>query len=238
MPRTARVPTGGICCHVLNRGNGRDTVFHGSGDYQAFVDLIGLACDRIDMRVLGWCLMPNHFHFILRPYQDGDLGKWMQWLMTSHVRRHHKRFGTCGHVWGGRFKSFPLQQRRMTAAERDSGQIEGGSPLLTVLRYVERNPLRSNLVEQAEDWPWSSLRWWAFPSEAPDWARAKGDGRHRPANWLDIVNTPQTEKELTALRDSIKRGRPFGGPKWTRRIAVEIGLEHTLRPLGRPRRSP
>jgi len=219
---------------VLNRGNGRATVFHGPGDYAAFVELMGLACQRINMRLLGWCLMPNHFHFLLRPYEDGDLGRWMQWLMTSHVRRHHKRFGTSGHIWGGRFKSFPLQRRQPTAAERAAGVIETAGPLWTVLRYVERNPLRADLVDRAEDWEWSSLRWWAFPSEAPVWARS--DQPERPTKWLEFVNEPQTKEELEALRRSLTRGRPFGGKRWVERIAREIGLEHTLRPLGRPRK--
>jgi len=217
---------------VLNRGNGRSTVFHGPCDYQAFVDLMGLACQRIRMRLLGWCLMPNHFHLILRPYEDGDLGRWMQWLMTSHVRRHHKRFATSGHLWGGRFKSFPLQRRRPTRSEQAAGVIETAGPFWTVLRYVERNPLRANLVDRAEDWPWSSLRWWAFPSEAPDWAGK--DDSDRPTKWLDIVNQPQTKEELDALRCSVKRGRPFGAKQWVRKTAKTVGLEHTLRPLGRP----
>lgn len=219
---------------MLNRGNGRATVFHGPGDYAAFVELMGLACQRINMRLLGWCLMPNHFHFLLRPYEDGDLGRWMQWLMTSHVRRHHKRFGTSGHIWGGRFKSFPLQRRQPTAAERAAGVIETAGPLWTVLRYVERNPLRADLVDRAEDWEWSSLRWWAFPSEASVWARP--DQPERPTKWLEFVNEPQTKEELEALRCSVTRGRPFGGKRWVERISREIGLEHTLRPLGRPRK--
>jgi len=232
MPRKIRGSTGGICCHVLNRGNGCAEVFHGPGDYQEFVNLLPLACERVNMRLLGWCLMPNHFHLLVRPYADGDLARWMQWLMTSHVRRHHKRYGTSGHIWGGRFKSFPLQRRRPTSAERGEGVIETADPFWTVLRYIERNALRANLVEHAEDWPWSSLRWWAFPSEAPQWAKA--DCPQRPAQWLEMVNKPQTKEELDAVRCSVIRGRPFGTQGWVQRTAKAFGLEHTIRPLGRP----
>ena len=62
MPRTARASVGDMCYHVLNRGNARAAVFRKDGDYDAFLDLIADACDRIPMRVLGYCLMPNHFH--------------------------------------------------------------------------------------------------------------------------------------------------------------------------------
>jgi REP element-mobilizing transposase RayT len=90
MPRTARASVGDICYHVINRGNAQIEVFHKDGDYRAFVELIGLACQRISMRVLAYCVMPNHFHLVVWPRSDKDLGRWMQWLLTAHVRRYHQ----------------------------------------------------------------------------------------------------------------------------------------------------
>jgi len=167
MPRTQREETGGLYCHVLNRGNGRAEVFHDEGDYAGFLELLSLACERVAMRVAAVCLMPNHFHLVVRPRGDGDLGRWMQWLMTSHVRRYHRRYGTSGHVWQGRYKSFVVQHRRPSAAARASGVVSVADPLWTVVRYVERNPLRAGLVGRAEDWPWSSLAWWMKRGLAP-----------------------------------------------------------------------
>ncbi|MEX2139426.1 MAG: transposase [Pirellulales bacterium] len=102
-----------------------------------------IICERLPMRLLGYCLMPNHFHLVLWPLGDGDLSHWMQWLLTAHVRRYHRHYHGSGHVWQGRFKAFPIEQ---------------DEHLLTVLRYVERNPLRAGLVERAKDWKRSSLR--------------------------------------------------------------------------------
>ena len=99
MPRTARASAANWVYHVLNRGNAQAEVFHKEDDYAAFVRLMEEACERISMRVLGWCLMPNHFHLVLWPRGDGDLSRWMQWLMTSHVRRYHRHYGSSGHVW-------------------------------------------------------------------------------------------------------------------------------------------
>jgi putative transposase len=82
VPRIARGKTGGICNHVINRGNAKVTVFHDDEDYDGFLRLIGLACRRTPMRVVGCCLMPNHFHLVVWPYGDEDLAAWMQWLMT------------------------------------------------------------------------------------------------------------------------------------------------------------
>ena len=147
MPRTARASAGNYCYHVLNRGNARQEVFHKPEDYAAFLRLMAEANERPQgpsMRILAYCLMPNHFHLVLWPRDDGDLSRWMQWLLTSHVRRYHRHYGGSGHVWQGRFKAFPIQK---------------DDHLLAVLRYVERNPLRARslAVRKAERWPGSSV---------------------------------------------------------------------------------
>ena len=87
MPRTSRASRGGFVYHVLNRGNGRSDVFHKDDDFAAFVNLMLEAHEKVPMRLTGFCLMTNHFHLLLWPHEDGDLSRWMQWLMTSHVRR-------------------------------------------------------------------------------------------------------------------------------------------------------
>ncbi|MCB9892986.1 MAG: transposase [Planctomycetes bacterium] len=146
MPRPVRLAPADFCYHVINRGNGRAEVFHKPDDYAAFLRILSLACERHDMRLLAWCLMPNHFHFVVWPRRDGDLPRMMQWLTTCHVRRYHRHNKGSGHVWQGRYKSFIA---------------EGGRHLLAVLKYVERNPVRAGLVKRSEHWPWSSVAAWA-----------------------------------------------------------------------------
>jgi REP element-mobilizing transposase RayT len=104
MPRTARADLGGYCYHALNRGNGRATMFHDHDDYQTFVRLLRDACARLPMRLLSFCLLPNHFHLVLWPQADDQLGPWMQWLLTAHVHGYRKRYGGSGHVWQGKIK--------------------------------------------------------------------------------------------------------------------------------------
>ncbi len=166
--------------------------------------------------------MPNHFHLVLWPHGDGDLGRWMQWLLTSHVRRYHRHRGGSGHVWQGRYKAFPTQT---------------GEHILTVLRYVERNPLRAGLVRRAEDWRWSSLRWFAHPGpDRPPWL---SDGpMPRPPDWLAWLRQAEGDQELAALRRSVNRGTPLGQDAWVTRTAKALGLEFTIRPRGRPRIHP
>jgi putative transposase len=139
MPRTARFVVANYCYHVLNRGNKKAPFFHESADYVQFLALLELAQQRLDVPILAACLMPNHFQLVVRPRRAEDLGLWTHWAFTTHVRWHHAKYGTTGRLWQVRFKAFLIQQDHH---------------LLTVMRYVERNALRANLVERAEDWKW------------------------------------------------------------------------------------
>ncbi len=219
MPRTARASVGGYYYHVLNRGNARSRVFHQPDDYAAFIQIIGESSVRLPLELLAYCLMPNHFHLVLRPSADGDLSRWMQWLLTTHVRRYLKYYGHSGHVWQGRFKAFP---------------IEDDDHLVTVVRYVERNPLRAGLVVQAEDWPWSSLASWG--DRAAISPRLSPNDRLRRGDWCEFVNRPMTQSETDAIELSIRRDRPFGSDNWTRNTADRLGLQSSLRPRGAQKR--
>ena len=220
MPRTARASVGSVCYHVLNRGNGRQEVFHKADDYTAFLNLLTEASDRLPIRLLSYCLMPNHFHLVVWPRGDGDLGRWMQWLLTSHVRRYHRHYHTSGHVWQGRFKAFPIQSNEH---------------LLTVMRYVERNPVRAKSlpIRKAERWPWSSI---GAPPKGVLKPPLEPGPVPRRRDWLAWVNQPQNAAELESLRTSLARGRPFGSERWQKRTATRLDLEFTLRSRGRPRK--
>src|SRR5437763_12062268 len=139
MPRRARIAPGGIVYHALNRGNGREKLFRKSDDFAAFERIMIEALRRYPIRLLGYCLVPNHWHLVLWPARDGQMTQFLRWLTQTHSQRLHAHRHTAGtgHVYQGRFKSFPI--------ERDEH-------LLAVLRYVERNALRARLVQRAQDW--------------------------------------------------------------------------------------
>lgn len=216
MPRRSRSLPGGLCYHVINRGNAKATVFHSNRDYDAFVALMQFACERVPMRLLAYCVMPNHFHLVLWPWEDGQLSRWMHWLMTCHVSRHRLRRGTTGHIWQGRFKAFPIQQDRH---------------LLTVMRYVERNPLRANLVSSACDWRWSSIA--ASPARDHTCLLSHSPVE-KPANWPELVDKPHTEEELRSLRRCSQKSAPFGSGRWRQQIAARLGPKAALHEPGRP----
>jgi putative transposase len=221
MGRTLRIAEAGYVYHILNRGNARRAFLHKPGDYNAFLRVLDEANQKVPMRILAWCLMPNHWHLVLWPHSGPDLSRFVGWLTLTHTQRWHAHYhnvGT-GHLYQGRFKSFPIQE---------------DNHFYAVCRYVERNALRAGLVaERAEAWAWSSLA-----------QRLHGAGAGQsllspwplpcPDNWVELVNEPQTEAELQAIRRSVKRGQPFGSEAWVAAAAERLHLQQTLRPQGRP----
>ena len=211
MPRIPRGQQGGYAYHVINRGNGRATVFHKPQDYEAFLTLLAEAKQRHRVKLFAFCLMSNHFHLVLEPAHQTALSEFMQWLLTSHVRRYHRYYGSSGHIWQGRFKSFPVQ--------RDEH-------LFTVLRYVLQNPVRAGLAGTAGKWRWSSLRRPQLidPCPVDDDSQA-----------LEQLTEPIKDEQLVTVRECLNRQRPFGKLDWQAEVASRFGLGSTLRPRGRPR---
>ena len=222
MGRALRVTAGGLAYHVLNRANARMHIFDKSKDYEAFEQILAEAVRRYKMRLLAYCVMPNHWHLVLWPREDGDLSAFVGWLTLTHTQRwhaHRDSVGT-GHLYQGRFKSF---------------LVESDDYLWTVCRYVERNALRGGLYERAEQWRWSSL-----------WRREFGDTECRavlskwpidlPKDWVRRVNRAESQRDLEALRRCVNRGQPFGGEDWVERITKRFGLGSMFRPRGRPRK--
>ncbi len=222
MGRPLRTAEGGYVYHVLNRANARMTIFEDDGDYLAFESVLRQAVARSQTRLLAYCLMPNHWHLLVWPRNDGELSQFVGWLTLTHTQRWHAhRHSTgSGHVYQGRFKSFV---------------VEEGEHFYTVARYIERNAARANLVRRAEEWPWGSLACW-LRGTAEDKALVCPWPQPRKPNWVEHVNTPHTEGELTAIRRSVERGGPLGSDAWSERIVRKLGLESTVRPRGRPKK--
>ena len=222
MPRRPRVNTGGFPYHVLNRAVGRGLLFNKPADYESFEKALAQTHDRLPVRIASYCLMPNHWHLVLWPQGDGDLSEFMRLLTVTHTQRwhaHHHSAGT-GPLYQGRFKSYPIQQ---------------DSHFLSVCRYVERNALRARKVERAQNWQWCGFSR-RMLAEPPSWLLPTGDWPVPfPSDWAARVNRPQSQKELIALQNSLKRGRPYGDDRWSLQTARALRLESSLRPRGRPR---
>ena len=221
MPRIQRINVGEQIYHVINRGNARSTIFSCNDDYQLFEDLLREAVEKFNMRLLAYCLMPNHWHLILHPYQDGDMIKFMTWLTNTHTRRWHVENKTIGqgHLYQGRYKSFLCQNDRY---------------FLSLVTYVERNPLKAGLVKRVEDWRWSSL-----------WIRVNGTPKQKkvlaawpldiPEDHLKQLNNPIKDEVEKEIECAIIKNKPYGDDVWVSGIVKKFNIGQTIRNIGRPR---
>lgn len=224
MGKPKRITKGGYLYHVINRANGRLRIFRKSGDFIAFENILAVALPRFDMRLCGYCIMGNHWHLLLWSRADGDLSEFMRWITVTHTNRWHAAHNTVGmgHVYQGRFKSFPLKDDQH---------------YLSVLRYIEANPFRAKLADKPQDWPYSSL------AKRMGFANNKINLTTGPTrlsrNWLDkVMDFAEHEKQADEIRKCIKRGRPFGDRQWINKTATQLQLESTLKPIGRPKKEP
>ena len=190
--RNRIVPPDGIL-HIVNRGNDRKIIFPETADYAAFLVLLREARERFCVALYAYCLMPNHFHLVVRVKDLDAISSYMHFVQREHacdLRRCWRSKGH-GHVF----------QRRYW-----SKVVEGEGHLLTVMKYVEANPYRAGLIDPSETWEWSSL-----------WDRQTGerDLLHAspiwlPDEWRMIVTVPLQAVDLEHIRRPVKRGRPAG----------------------------
>ena len=226
MPRPLRPVAPGLIYHAINRGNNRQTVFNSDGDFNAFLKAIADLKERIEFDLYGYCVMTNHIHMLIRP-REGSISRILQSLLVSHTQGFHGFHGSSGHVWQGRFKS-PV--------------IQDDDHLLAVLRYIEANPLRANMVERAVDYPWSSFachgagRPDPLLDPVPGYEALAAYPAVRQRRWSAYVHQEPEEAELAAIRRSGATGLPYGEKTWVDGLCGQLKLDLTIRPRGRPRK--
>ena len=209
MARLARVVLPGVWHHVTQRGNRRQTVFHGDGDRALYLELLGRQCLGAAVRITGYCLMGNHVHLILAPETGTGLARVLGRTHTDYARWLNVRRGETGHVWQNRYYSCPLDEAHQWAA----------------LRYVELNPVRAGLAADAAQWPWSSagahltgvdgsglldMAEWRQAWTAARWQTALEDG---------IGDVEVVER----IREATRTGRPAGGRDFVKDWEQRLG---------------
>ena len=175
MARKRRFTQGGYVYHACNRGSRKGVLFESYEDYEGYLKLMEAARAKFRMRVVAYCLMLTHLHFLLWPRDSQSLVRFMHWLTTTHAKRFHRLRGSVGTgaVYQSRYFSRPISEDRR---------------FFTALRYVEQNAFAAGLVDRAEDWPWGS----AWNGSPPSPFVIDESQLPRPVNWLDILNDPLT----------------------------------------------
>ena len=222
MGRARRVDVGGMVYHVLNRANFRSRLFRSPAHYQEFLSIMEESLKFVPMRILAYCLMPNHWHLVLYPRADGDLVNFIQRVTLTHTQRYHAKTQTVGygHVYQGRYKSL---------------LVESDSHFLALVRYVERNAKRAGLVKKAEEWPWSSVHVRLYGT-AEQKKMLSPWPTPEPPDYVLWLNRSQGREEVEKIRCAIQRSRPYGSDKWVSNAIGKFGLKITMRNPGRPKK--
>jgi putative transposase len=218
MPRRSRVSTSQFVFHVLNRAIQGVTLFEHPTDYEAFLETLTEARRRLPMRLLSYSVMPNHWHLVLWPLEDGSLSPFMRWLTAAHARQWRDASGTRGRgaVYQGRFKAIAVQH---------------DGHFLRLCRYVERNPVRAKLAAYAADWPWSSASLLASGANRPvltPWPVG------RPDNWTDLLDTPEPTRSLREIRTAVRASLHYGSAAWRLKTSQTLRWRNGVRQPGKP----
>ena len=201
MARTARLVVPGIPHHVTQRGNRRLPVFFNDDDYRAYAALVGEWCAKAGTEVWAYCLMPNHVHLIAVPSQEDGLRAAFGEAHRRYARRVNTREDWGGHLWQGRFASFPMDDDH----------------LLSCARYVELNPVRAKLRRTPRAWRWSSAR--AHLAGKDDALVRVAPLLARAADWRAFLARGLDEGALEAIRARERSGHPLGGDAFFKSLA-------------------
>lgn len=185
MTRKPRSFVQGGWYHIINRSNGRFKIFETPQCYNNFCKIVGIGQRKFDVEIGAYCIMPNHWHFLAKSTAQNQLSKFIGWISNTHTRRFHVANKTVGQG--------PLYQGRFKAVCVDSED-----QLITVCRYIERNPLTARLVTDCSEWRWSSIS-----PIGQQLLELRLSSYQKEARWLEILQEPFTEKEhiaMTALK--------------------------------------
>ena len=219
MPRIGRIVIPGVPHHLVQRGNNRQDVFFVDDDRKAYLALLHDQAERCGIAVLGYCLMSNHVHLIVRPERADGLAKGIgraHFLYSQYINRRH---GRSGHLWQGRFYSCALDEAHFW----------------TAMRYVEQNAVRAGLARRAWEYDWSSAAAHAGAREEDGivdlvaWRRMMGE-----AEWREALTQRVGKEETAFLRKNTARGWPLATDRAAAKFEMLLGRR--LRPLrvGRP----
>jgi putative transposase len=205
MARIARVVAPDLPYHVTQRGNRRQTTFFNDGDYETYLDLMAEWCRRRGVEVWAYCLMPNHVHLIVVPRREDGLRRGIGEAHRRYTRQVNFRENWRGHLWQGRFASFPMDE----------------AYLLCAARYVELNPVRAGLVDGAEDYRWSSAA--AHLAGRDDRLVQVGPLLGLAGDWRTFLAGGVAEADLRLLRRHERTGRPLGSAGFVSRVEGLLG---------------
>ena len=227
MPRQPRLELPGIPMHVTQRGVNRCAIFLDDDDRHRYRRLLRDACRRQAVTIHAFVLMDNHVHLLLGCDRAGGISQAMRAAGQVYVQGFNLRHGRSGTLWQGRFKSCLVDSVRY---------------LLTVIRYIELNPVRAAMVATADAYRWSSVHTHLGTAcdpllhLHPAYMSLGADRGARASAWRQWLDEGISEDDLAAVRRHLQQERALGDPRFQRMVARTLNLPTACRPAGRPRK--
>ena len=217
MARIARVIAIGYPHHITQRGNRRQQTFFGEEDYIAYIELMSNWCQKYQVDIWGWCLMPNHVHLIAVPKSKEGLARAIGEAHRRYTRRINFRENWRGHLWQERFASFPMDEQY----------------LLATARYIEMNPVAAKIVTCPEDYPWSSAR--AHLKGKDDQLVKVAPLLELVPDWAGFLELSSNE-DVDAIHLHERTGRPMGTKEFVENLEKVLGRQLCPRKPGPKKR--
>ena len=213
MARLSRIIAPGLPHHVTQRGNRRQDIFFVDEDREAYLNYLRKYMGRYGLEIYAYCLMTNHVHLVAVPVAESSLSNVMRDTHTAYAGYRNRCDDLCGHIWQGRFFSTVLDEAHLWAA----------------VRYVERNPVRAGMVENAADYPWSSAA--AHCNGTPD---PNLSTTFPPPGVVEDCSAwlmEENDIDTMHIRQQTRTGRPSGTPTFLE--SLENLLQRNVRPQKR-----
>lgn len=219
MPRIARVVALGHPHHVTQRGNYQQDIFTDDHDRRKYLSILETESQKYGLKVLAYCLMTNHVHFIVVPEREDSMGAVFKYLNMKYSQYYNTRIGQGGHLFQGRFHSCVMDE------------------VYTIVcaRYIERNPVRAKMVKNAWDWQWSSAAAHCG-LEVNDYLKVNRLFQYIGLDhklWRDFIAETDKRKDILQIKAQTCRGRPLAGADFVKRLEAKLDRSLTVKPRGR-----
>jgi putative transposase len=229
MARLPRYVIPGQPQHIIQRGNNRQVIFAAEGDYQFFRDALVEAAEKHALSIHAYVWMTNHIHLLATPENENSISKVFQSVGRKYVQYFNFTYKRSGTLWEGRYRSTVV----------DSEQY-----LLTLMRYIELNPVRAGMVTHPKDYPWSSYHFnaygmrdwnsnWITPH--PVYMRLGKGIEDRQSAYRQLFRSAIAKDDLQAIRESTHKGWALGNERFRTRIEVLSGRRAMSKGVGRPK---
>ena len=221
MPRIARLVVPDYPHHITQRGNYRQDVFRDDADRRQYLEFIADYSQKYNLEILGFCIMINHVHFLVIPKKEDSLATVFRIAHTRYSQYFNKKINAHGHLWQGRFYSCVLDDRR----------------LLATARYIERNPVRANVVKKPADYAWSSAKRHSgiLHKDIIDTNSLFKYIDIEQSQWIDFIDKSDEPDDISMIRKYTMTGRPLGSNSFVGKLEKMFDERLHALPIGRPK---